>query len=150
MTTIDDILDEVETQILALDLVIGTESLAVAKYKLPVRQSRIDPARQLIVCPAEQPGPTSPWVFKRVEHTHLIDLVLVAPNSNDQVSYLPELTEIALTLVDFFSKPPAWNLPTRKVTARHKVMFDRRAIADLKLDILTVEVAVTAVERVVS
>lgn len=154
--TADDVLDAVAAQIDALDYAIGTSgTVTVVKRKLPVKAASIDQLipEQLIVCPSEAPGPHRAYAFKRIEQTHLIDVVLVAPNRNNQVVNLPEYTALFQTLLVLFNKPrpsPDWTLPTRSIRSRPKDLFDRKVIEALGLDVLSIEVAVTAVTRVVA
>lgn len=151
---INDVLDAVVAQITALDYTIGTQgALTIVKRKLPVKATEIDQLtpEQLIVCPSEPPGPIRPWAFKQVEQTHLVDLLLVAPNRNNQVANLPEYVALFQALIVLFNNPhPAgWTLPSRTIRSRPKDLFDRKAIEALALDVLSIEIAVTAVTRVV-
>ncbi len=151
--TINDVLDRIVASVVALDPLVGTHPLgdSIIKLKLPVKATNISQLvpEQLIVCPSPQPGYYRRWAGSRYEQQHLCQIILIGTNNNDYLANLPQYTAIFQQLLALFSRIPAdgvWNdlkpRGLRDMKGRPTIIFDRKIITDLNLDVLAIEVGV--------
>lgn len=148
MLSIFDVLTAVAAEVEGLDILIGTSPVALAVLKQPLRSTETI-AEGLTICPSEQPGGEVPYAFGKRLYRHNVDVVLIGRNDGDMVANIEEYGSIIQRLLFHFSKPLPDSLPTaRDVTSRPTNLFNRKAMNEANLDVLSIEVSVTEVVQV--